>query len=98
MENNQYSRRSKEIKNIDVFYSNLLMKFHKAMFTIDFDDPKTPNVNVFDMFNRAWVAYANDFNKKAKRVGADPDKFFNYAINHYTDNAIPYQIEEITLL
>jgi hypothetical protein len=73
-------KRDKENDRVDLFFNSLLERFHQAMFGVDHDDPKTPKVDVFSLFNRAWVHFAENHNKKAKKVGADPEAFYNYAI------------------
>lgn len=76
----KYSRRSKENEKVDLFFASLINRFHQALFMVDYDDPKTPNADVFQIFNRAWVTFCTNWNKKAKKVGADKEAFYNYAI------------------
>lgn len=78
---NKYTRKSKEEGRTAMFYYGLLDRFHTAMFTVDYDDPKIPDVDIFNMFNKAWIAFAEGWNKKAKRIAVDPKAFYNYAIN-----------------
>jgi hypothetical protein len=75
-----YTRKQKEAGNADLFFASLINRFHQAMFGVDHDDPRTPNVNVFEIFNRAWVTFADAHNSKAKKIGVDRDAFYNYAI------------------
>jgi hypothetical protein len=77
---NKFTRASKENNKADLFFASLIDRFHTAMFAIDHDDPKTPNVDLFSMFNRAWVHFATEHNKKAKHQGVNPDAFYDYAI------------------
>lgn len=77
---NKYSRRSKENEKVDLFFASIVSRFHQSMFGVDHDDPKTPKADIFQLFNRAWVKFAEDWNKKAKKVAADRDAFYNYAI------------------
>lgn len=78
--NNPYSRKSKEAERVDLYYASIIDKFHKAMFAVDHDDPNTPNVDVFAIFNRGWITFATEWNKKAKKTGANPKAFEEYAI------------------
>lgn len=75
-----YSCRSKESEKVDLFFASLISRFHQAMFGVDHDSPDTPNVDVFSVFNRAWVTFCENWNKKAKKVGADKNAFYDYAI------------------
>jgi hypothetical protein len=75
-----YSRKSKENERVDLQFASLVDKFHKAMFTVDHDDPRTPKVDIFSMFNRSWVTFATNWNKQCKKITADPKAFYNYAI------------------
>ena len=77
---NQFTRKNKENEQVDLFFASLINRFHQAMFTVDYDDPKIPNVDVFGIFNRAWVTFAEAHNDKAKQIAADKDAFYNYAI------------------
>ena len=77
---NKYSRKSKESDSVDLRFASIVNRFHQAMFEVDHDDPKTPNVDVFSIFNRAWVSFANEWNKKAKKIQANPKAFEDYAI------------------
>jgi hypothetical protein len=77
---NPYSRKSKEAEKVDLFFASLINRFHQVMFGVDHDDPNTPNVDVFSLFNRAWVTFATEWNKKAKKIGADSKAFEDYAI------------------
>lgn len=56
------------------------------MFSVDHDDPKTPDIKLFEMFNRSWVTFATNWNKKAKRTYADPDLFYNYSMDAHLTN------------
>jgi hypothetical protein len=78
---NPYSRKSKEAEKVDLFFASIVNRFHQAMFGVDHDDPKTPNVDIFSLFNRAWVHFATEWNKKAKKTGANVKAFEDYAIN-----------------
>lgn len=78
--NNPYSRKSKEAESVDLFFASIINRFHEVLFMVDYDDPKTPNVDVFAIFDRAWVSFCTDWNKKAKKTGANPKAFFDYAI------------------
>jgi hypothetical protein len=77
----KHHKKSKENESVDLFFASIIHRFHQALFTVDYDDPKTPNVNVFEIFNRAWIAYAEGWNKKSKKVKANPQAFYDYAIN-----------------
>jgi hypothetical protein len=77
---NKYSRKSKETEKVDLFFASVINRFHYVLFEVDHDDPKTPNADIFSLFNRAWVTFATEWNKKAKKVGADPKAFEDYAI------------------
>jgi phosphoketolase len=77
---NKFTREGKENARVDLFFASLIDRFHTAMFEVDHDDPKTPKADVFALFNRAWVKFAEEHNKKVKKVGADPNAFYDYAI------------------
>jgi hypothetical protein len=77
---NKFSRASKENARVDLFFASLISRFHQALFNIDYDDPMTPKADVFSIFNRAWVHFATEHNKKVKHIGADPNAFYDYAI------------------
>jgi hypothetical protein len=77
---NKYSRKSKETEKVDLFFASVINRFHYVLFEVDHDDPKTPNADIFSLFNRAWVNFATEWNKKAKKIGADPKAFEDYAI------------------
>jgi hypothetical protein len=77
---NTYTRKAKEEEKVDLYFASIVNKFHHAMFGVDHDDPRTPKVDVFEIFNRSWVKFATEWNKKAKKIGADKDAFYNYAI------------------
>lgn len=77
---NKYSRVSKENEKADLFFASIIDGFHRAMFTVDHDDPRVPNIDIFQMFNRRWIMFCSEWNKKAKKVFVDKDAFYNYAI------------------
>lgn len=77
---NTYSRKSRENERVDLFFASLINRFHQAMFGVDHDDPRTPKADIFSLFNRSWVTFAEAHNRKAKKIGADKDAFYNYAI------------------
>jgi hypothetical protein len=73
-------RKQKESEKVDLFYASLISRFHQAMFGVDHDDPKTPNVEIFSIFNRAWLQFCEDYNKKCKHYKANTQAFYDYAI------------------
>lgn len=77
---NKYSRKAKEKEVLSTFFAALLNKFHQTLFSVNFDDPNVPDVDVFGLFNKSWKQYASQHNKKAKRIFADSEAFENYAI------------------
>lgn len=78
---NKYTRKSKEEDKASMFYYSLLERFHTTIFSANFDDPKMPDIDVFNLFNKAWVNFAERWNRKTKRIAVDPKAFYNYAIN-----------------
>jgi hypothetical protein len=76
----RFHKKEREHNNADLFFASLIQRFHQALFGVDHDDPKTPKVNVFEIFNKAWISYCEEHNKKAKKVAVDPEAFYNYAI------------------
>jgi hypothetical protein len=77
---NKYSRKSKENEKVDLYFASLINRFHQFMFEVDHDDPRTPNADIFQMSNLAWITFAERWNKQAKKVFVDKDAFYNYAI------------------
>lgn len=73
-------RTQKESEKVDLFFASLINRFNCAMFEVDHDHPDTPKADIFSLFNRAWVTFATEHNKKAKKNGADPNAFYDYAI------------------
>lgn len=78
---NLYTRKSKEKESANLFFSSLKDKFHYVLFTINFDDPKFKDADVFNLFNDRWLKFVNHYNRKAKRLYADPEAFYRYAMN-----------------
>ncbi len=81
MSENKYSKKGKEEYTVDLRFASIIDRFHQVLFTVNHDDPKVPNVDIFSIFNRAWVDFATEWNKQAKKVLVDPKAFENYAIN-----------------
>jgi hypothetical protein len=75
------TRKEREEEVADIFFASVVARFHQCLFSVDFDDPKTPNANVFEIFNKAWKTFAKEHNKKAKKIGANVNAFEEYAIN-----------------
>jgi hypothetical protein len=73
-------RKQKESEKVDLFYASLISRFHQVMFGVDHDDPNTPNADIFSLFNKAWIGFCEDYNKKCKHHAANPQAFYDYAI------------------
>lgn len=77
---NKHCRRSKENDTVDLYFASIVNRFHQILFDVDHDDPRTPKVDIFQLSNRAWVTFAENWNKKAKKVFVDKNAFYDYAI------------------